>query len=280
MDHFLLLILIGLFIGTCGTLIGAGGGFLLVPLLLLTRPDLPPEIVTGISLSIVAANAISGTLAYAKTGRIDYKAGLIFAAFTIPGSIIGVFLTNYIPKKTFDFIFGVLLLVLSVYLFIKNKKRKNTETGTTAPVRTGGSWKHNTLMDKDGQQFTYNYNQNLGILISFLVGFISPLLGIGGGIIHVPAMAQWLNFPVYIATATSHFMLAIMSVISVGVHFFSGDYARPDVQHLMLWLAVGVIPGAQLGAYLSHRISTMAIIKTLALCLALVALRVLWSGLA
>lgn len=276
MDNFLVLVLIGLFIGTCGTLIGAGGGFLLVPLLLLFRPDLSPEIVTGISIVIVAANAISGTIAYAKSGRIDYKAGFVFAAFTIPGSIIGVFLTQYIPKKVFDAIFGVLLLALATFLFIKN--RKKIIAAAIPVVKTGGSWKYHTLTDKGGHHFSYHYNQTLGIVISIIVGFISPLLGIGGGIIHVPAMVQWLQFPVYIATATSHFILAIMSTISVLVHLFHGNYNNAEVQHLMLGLAIGVIPGAQLGARLSHRVSTLMIIKVLAICLALVGLRVLWNG--
>lgn len=276
MDNFFVLILVGFVIGTCGTLIGAGGGFLLVPLLLLSFPDLPPEVVTGVSIAIVAANAISGTFAYAKSGRVDYKAGITFAIFTIPGSIIGVFLTNYIPRKAFDIGFGVLLVVLSAYLFVKNRKKKTVEAAV--PVRTDGGWKHHTLTDKSGQTFSYSYNQTLGIIISVLVGFISPLLGIGGGIIHVPAMVQWLHFPVYIATATSHFILAIMATISVAVHIFNGDYHSALALRLLAGLAIGVIPGAQLGAALSHRIPTGTIIKVLAVCLALVALRVLWNG--
>lgn len=277
MENFFVLILIGLTIGTCGTLIGAGGGFLLVPLLLLTFPDLPPEVVTGVSIAVVAANALSGTLAYARSGRVDYKAGILFAVFTIPGSIIGVYLTNYIPRKAFDIGFGVLLIVLSAYLFIKNRKSKPAEA--PAVIRTDGSWKHHTLTDKSGQTFSYSYNQTLGSVISVLVGFISPLLGIGGGIIHVPAMVQWLHFPVYIATATSHFILAIMATISVVVHFINGDYNSDLALRLLGGLTIGVIPGAQLGAALSHRVPTGVIVRVLAVCLGLVALRVLWSGL-
>ncbi|RYD52088.1 MAG: sulfite exporter TauE/SafE family protein [Sphingobacteriales bacterium] len=277
MDHFGILILVGLIIGTCGTLIGAGGGFLLVPLLLLSFPQLSPEVVTGISIAVVAANAISGTVAYARSGRIDYKAGIVFAVFTIPGSIIGVYLTNYIPRRVFDVGFGVLLVVLSAYLFIKNRKPKAAVPEAALPH--SDKLTHHTLTDAGGKTFSYAYNQTLGIIISVLVGFISPLLGIGGGIIHVPAMVQWLQFPVYIATATSHFILAIMATISVAVHFFNGDYESAQVLRLIGGLAIGVIPGAQLGAALSHRIPTGVIIKVLAVCLALVALRVLWSGL-
>ncbi len=276
MDHTIVLIVIGLLIGTMGTLIGAGGGFLLVPLLLLTQPQMPPEIVTAISIAIVAVNAISGTVAYATSGRIDYKAGLIFALFTIPGSILGVFLTSYVPSYAFHVVFGVLLLVLSGYLLFKN--RKSAPAKPERPIRTGSGWKHSTITDKKGTHFSYNYNQNYGILISIVVGFLSPLLGIGGGIIHVPAMVQWLQFPVYIATATSHFILAIMSAISVGVHIFNGHYNDPYVLRIVIGLCIGVVPGAQLGAYLSHRIPKLVIIKSLAICLAIVGVRILLSS--
>ena len=111
------LLLIGFVIGTCGTLIGAGGGFILVPFLLLTDHSLSTEIVTAISIAVVAANAISGSIAYARSGRIDYKAGLLFAACTIPGSILGVLVTAYIPRVAFRLFFGVLLIGLSVLLF-------------------------------------------------------------------------------------------------------------------------------------------------------------------
>src|ERR1051325_9325772 len=101
MDNFFVLILAGIVVGTLGTLMGAGGGFILVPALILTHHSLSPEIITAISIAIVAANAISGSVAYARAGRIDYKAGLVFALFTIPGSILGVYNTQYIPRLAF-----------------------------------------------------------------------------------------------------------------------------------------------------------------------------------
>lgn len=272
MDNLFILMLIGFFIGTFGTLIGAGGGFLLVPLMLLTDKNMPPAIVTAISIAVVAANAISGSVAYARAGRIDYKAGLLFGAFTIPGSIAGVFVVNYIPKHIFHIVFGILLLVLAVFLFIKTKK---TALAQPAIAKKGSRYKHHEITDKTGEVFTYSYNQTIGIVISIIVGFLSPLLGIGGGIIHVPAMVQWLQFPVYIATATSHFILAIMSTVSVVVHIFQGSYNDPHVLKMLAGLCIGVIPGAQLGAYISHRIQTTLIIKILAVCLALVGLRIL-----
>jgi uncharacterized membrane protein YfcA len=273
MTHFLVLVIVGFLIGGCGTLIGAGGGFILVPLLILTtHPKMPPNIITAISIAVVAANAISGSIAYAASKRIDYKAGLTFGAFTIPGSITGVFLVKYIPIHLFDILFGILLMILAGSLFINNGK-----DGAPKPVNSKlpeGS-QHHSITDKDGEHFSYNYNQTTGIIISILVGFLSPLLGIGGGIIHVPAMVQWLQFPVYIATATSHFILAIMSTVSVIVHIFQGSYNNQHVLRMVIALCIGVVPGAQAGAFISHRVNTETIIKILAGCLGLVGVRIL-----
>jgi uncharacterized protein len=271
MNSLLLLILIGFVIGTFGTLIGAGGGFILVPLLILNDKTMSPQIITAISIAVVAANAISGSFAYAKSGRVDFKAGILFALCTIPGSIGGVFLTKFIPIHTFNIVFGFLLIIVGVYLFIRSQKKESSKP----MLNDSPNLKTHTITDKSGHVFSYRYNQNYGIIISVIVGFLSPLLGIGGGIIHVPALVQWLQFPVYIATATSHFILAIMSTVSVIVHILQGSYQDAHVLKIVLGLCLGVIPGAQLGAYISHRLQTSVIIKILAVCLAIVGLRIL-----
>jgi uncharacterized membrane protein YfcA len=271
LENNILLILAGLIIGTFGTLIGAGGGFILVPLLILFYPGLSPEITTAISIAVVAVNAISGSAAYAKSGRIDYKAGVSFAIYTIPGSILGVLSVEYVPKKLFNIVFGVLLLALSAYLFIKNKNRV-AEITRKADEK---GLRHTTLTDGTGTVYDYSYNRAHGNLLSVLVGYLSPLLGIGGGIIHVPAMVNWLGFPVHIATATSHFILAVMATVSVIVHAINGNYNDPDVLYMVLFLALGVVPGAQLGAYFSHKIKSHVIIKVLAGCLVIVGIRIL-----
>lgn len=270
MDNAIVLLIVGLLIGTIGTLIGAGGGFILVPLLIFTHPDFTPEIITAVSIALVAANAISGSVAYARAKRIDYKAGIIFALFTIPGSVLGVFVTKYIPQHTFSIIFGVLLIALSLFLFFKKNAVASIGGETDAPGLT-----YQILIDRERTVFEYAYSKYAGILVSILVGFLSPLLGIGGGIIHVPAMVHWLHFPVYIATATSHFILAIMSSVSIIVHAMQGNYNDPAVLHMIFWLATGAVIGAQAGAFLSHKIKTTVIIKSLAICLGLVGIRLL-----
>jgi uncharacterized membrane protein YfcA len=272
MDNLGDLILIGFVIGTLGTLIGAGGGFILVPILLLAHPEMSPEVITAISIAIVALNALSGTAAYARAGRIDYKAGLSFGLFAIPGSIAGALIVRYLPLGAFHIIFGLLILFLAVYLFIK----KADPAAVAGPAPTGRNFRSRALTDRNGNRFSYHYNQTLGAAISVVVGFISPILGIGGGIIHVPAMVRLLRFPVYVATATSHFILAIMATVSVTVHFFNGSYDDPLVLKIITGLAIGVVTGAQLGAFLSHRIRTPVILRIMSVCLIAAGVRILF----
>lgn len=275
MDNIFLLVIIGFFIGTIGTLIGAGGGFILVPLLILSIPSLNPDSITAISMGVVACNAISGSVAYIKAKRVDFKAGIIFAICTIPGSILGVLTTKVISKQIFDLLFGTILIGLAFFLFIKGQKK------SSRPSFDGNKkgWISQNITDKNGEVYNYSYNIRNGIFLSILVGYLSPLLGIGGGIIHVPAMTEWLMFPVHVATATSHFILAIMSTVSVITHYFQGSYNDPLVIKLLVGLAVGVIPGAQVGAYLSHRLKGKIIVRSLAVCLAIVGVRIFFSAL-
>ncbi len=272
MDNFYILILAGFLIGTVGTLIGAGGGFILVPLLILFRPELSPESITAISIAVVACNAISGSAAYMVNRRVDYKAGIIFAICTIPGSILGVMTTKIIPRDVFDILFGIILFVLAVFLFFKGGKKPE---GQPAIVHKG--WIKTELTDRGGAKYVYSYDVRKGSVLSVFVGYFSPLLGIGGGIIHVPAMVEWLRFPVHIATATSHFILAIMATVSVIVHFYDGTYDDPKVYMTVLGLAIGIIPGAQLGAYLSGQLKGKIIIRALSVSLMLVGIRILSS---
>lgn len=275
MDSFWILILIGLCIGTIGTLIGAGGGFILVPLLLIFHPEFDPGTVTAISMAIVAANSISGTSAYMYNKKVDYKAGLIFAVCTIPGSILGVMTSKSMEKGTFDVAFSVILIALAIFLLIKGGKAKPESN----VVLEHKGWTHRKLVDRSGNVHEYSYDWRKGTFLSVVVGYLSPILGIGGGIIHVPAMVEWLRFPVHIATATSHFILAIMASATVITHFVDGSYAPAEVQHLVLWLIIGIIPGAQIGAKLSHRIHGKTIIRSLAVCLILVGIRILFGAL-
>lgn len=268
MENQLWLIPLGFVVGALGTLIGAGGGFVLVPVLLLLYPDASPETVTAISLAVVFFNALSGSWAYAKMGRIDYKSGLLFAAATIPGAIIGALTTDCFPRRLFNSIFGVLLIAAAAYLFLQRKK------GTPETGRKGKRYVTRKVVEKNGTEHVFSYNLRLGTGLSLIVGYISSLLGIGGGIIHVPALVRLLNYPVHLATATSHFILAIMALAGTIVHVAKGSFSHGGVWETV-FLSVGVLFGAQAGAALSGRIHGVWIIRGLAIALGLLGIRIL-----
>ena len=266
MEQFLWLLPLGFIVGTFGTLIGAGGGFILVPVLLLLYPDKSPETITSISLAVVFFNALSGSFAYARMKRIDYKSGLIFAVATIPGSILGAFTISYMPRNIFNAIFGVLLFVTSVFLLLKQKNENNTKKEVPRNYTT------HAITDSEGIKYVFSYNPVVGVVLSVIIGYVSSLLGIGGGIIHVPVLIHILNYPVHIATATSQFILAVMSLSGTIVHIATGALLNGIIQTIVL--SIGVIFGAQSGAKLSKRFQGVLIIRILAVALGLVSIRI------
>ena len=267
--EYLWLIGLGLVVGMFGTLIGAGGGFILMPVLLLMHPNVSPGQLTAISLAVVFFNALSGSESYAMMRRIDYKSGLMFAAATIPGAIIGALNTTWVPRHLFNGIFGVVLLAGSVFLFWRPGVKPHREE---AHLHHPHVSRH--MVTAEGESYDYVFNPLVGITISFAVGYISSFLGIGGGIIHVPALIYFLDFPVHIATATSHFILAIMALTGTVVHIFAGTF-HEGARHTLA-LSIGVLLGAPVGAYLSSRIHGKLIVRSLALALGLVGLRIVW----
>jgi uncharacterized protein len=268
MLHYTWLLPVGFLLGAFGTLIGAGGGFLLMPLLLLMYPKDTPDTFTSISLAVVFFNALSGSVAYARMKRVDFKSGRLFAAATIPGAILGAFTTSIIPRRVFDLIFGVILIGAAVFLMLNPTRKEQPHESRTLPGML-----LRTVTEADGTKHVYAYKPWIGITLSLFVGYLSSLLGIGGGIIHVPALVHFLNFPVHIATATSHFVLAIMALAGSGVHVATGAFHRGLRRTIML--SAGVIIGAQLGARLSNAIHGKWIIRCLGSALGLVGVRIL-----
>jgi len=263
---------LGVTVGAFGTLVGAGGGSLLVPALLILYPRLEPEVVTAISLAVVFLNATSGSVAYGWMKKTDYHTGGIFAVATVPGAVLGVFAVNALSRWSFDLLFGTLLLLIALYLIIF--PGPETTRAVLKLVPQCRVWPvSRTLVDAKGEVYDYSFCMGTGILASFVVGFVSSLLGIGGGIIHVPALIYLLHFPPHVATATAHFILAVMALTGCATHFLQGTYS--GVMSMTLTIGVGAVIGAQVGAALSSRVSGSAIVRSLGLALGAVGIRLL-----
>jgi uncharacterized membrane protein YfcA len=261
------LIALGFVTGTYGTLIGAGGGFVLVPILLLLYPHDGPHLITSISLAVVFFNAASGSEAYARMGRVDYRSGWLFAAATVPGAVLGALTTSLLPRRLFDLSFGVLLLAAATYLVWRSVRPEQ------GPRRHPRGSTTRRLVEADGTAHTWSFSTPLGMFLSLFVGYLSSLFGIGGGIIHVPLLTSLLDFPVHVATATSHFILAIMALAGTLTHIATGTFAHGV--HRTIYLGMGVLVGAQVGARLSRRMRGAWIIRSLALALGAVGIRLL-----
>ena len=263
---------LGLAIGTIGTLIGAGGGFILLPILALLNPLEPTGTLTATSLAVVAANATSGTIAYRRQGRIDVRSGAVFAMAALPGSVAGVLLARAIPRGPFDIAFALVLLALALIVV-----RVRPAVRNAAPVGRRAGRVSRELIDAEGRIHRYSVDLPLGVGVSLVIGFASSLLGIGGGFIHVPALIALLGFPVHIATATSHFVLAITTSIGTVTHILAGDLNTTWPRTIAI--AAGAVVGAQVGASLSRRVRGVLIMRLLALALVVVALRLAAQGL-
>jgi uncharacterized protein len=274
--HYLWLLPLGFLIGAFGTLIGAGGGFILVPILLLVYPNEKTELITAISLAVVFFNALSGSFAYARMKRVDYKSGIVFSIATIPGAILGALSTAYVPRRAFDLIFGILMTIAAVVLWLSAKEDRSTSTRpkvvqVSEKARTRLTQRH--LVDAEGVHYDYAFDLRLGTVLSIFVGYLSSLLGVGGGFIHVPALTRLLNFPVHIATATSHFVLAVMALTGTLVHVVQGVFVHGARRTAVL--AIGVLVGAQAGAWISNRVGGKMIIRGLAVALLFVGIRLI-----
>lgn len=268
----LVLALLGLATGAYGTLVGLGGGFVVVPLLLLVY-HFTPQQAAGTSLALVFFNALSGTVAYARQKRVDYRTGVKFALATLPGAVLGAYLSTYLTSAIFKAVFGLLLLAAAASLILRPQVDPKVSSEETPDPPPPSSHVARTIVDAQGEVFHYAFNERLGLLLSFFVGFISSVLGIGGGIIHVPALIYLFAFPTHIATATSHFILVITSLAGTSSHLAFGHV----VYIAALSLGAGAVVGAQAGAALSRRLHGKWIVRILALALVFMGLRLLWG---
>jgi uncharacterized protein len=268
LEAAVLLCLLGFAVGVFGTLVGAGGGFILTPVLLLVYPQSTPALITAISLVVVFFNAGSGSIAYARQKRIDFRSGSVFAVCTLPGSILGVLVADKVSRPGFDVIMGLALIGLAWWLVVGRRRPPH-------PHRVRGP--ERVIVDRDGKEYRYHANVRLGAAFSVVVGFVSSFLGIGGGVVHVPLLVTVLGFPTHVATATSHFVLAWMALVATLTHIAVGTFHGGVGLRRAAALSVGVVFGAQLGAVLSQKLSGTVIQRLLAVGLLALGVRLVLS---
>jgi len=239
---FVMMILASMLAAFFGSLVGLGGGMILVPILIILHNNVPgfewatTQTIVGIALVAMIFTALSSLRAYMRIKTVDYKTGAILLTGTIPGSILGTWLNGTLDTTNFSLYFGIFLLLMFLLLFIDRDKLANK--------REPKANEKTRVFEVKGQTYTYHVSLLAGFFVSFVIGTLSSLFGIGGGIIAVPAMIILFNMPVQIATATSMFMVFFTSVFSTTAHAISGNI----LWEYTIFFIVGAILGGTLGS--------------------------------
>ena len=259
--------ILALFVGIIAAMLGIGGGVFIVPALQLLplSIEFSPQVAAGTSLTMIVFKALSSTNGYARQKRIDYKVGLLLATVTIPGAFLGAYLTAIIAKELLILIFALFLL------YVASRMIFSCSLGNFQLFKSRKTGRARQLVDSEGRIFDYVADMKIGLPLSFLAGFSSGLLGIGGGALMVPILHFALSFPMHLAVATSVFIMVFTSISGVATHLSLGN-----VQFgYALLLGVGVIFGAQIGAYVSKRVSSKNLQRIFGLVLVFVSLRMI-----
>jgi len=214
------LVPLGFAAGVLGSMIGLGGGVIVVPVL--TFLGFPPTVAASNSLFAALSNAAASTISYSKQKRIEYSLGLKLGLLSVPGTILGAVISTDVAPDVFKILFGFVLIASSMYIFL----RKKIET-------------KEKIISKQMTVFA--------IGASFFAGIISSFFGIGGGIIFVPLMVVGMGMAMKKAAPTSQMILLFASLSGVVVHSFLGhpDFLQSGV------LAIGSFVGGLVGARLS-----------------------------
>lgn len=260
--EWLWLALLGLGTGIYGVLVGAGGGFILGPVLILFF-GMSPKIVAGTSLGLVAINSISGAIAYWRLGLVDKRSGLLFAAAALPGSVIAPFFLAKMNSGTFQILFGILLLTLTVQMLVRSKIPNAVEAVSVDDKKRGklGSMiRVRDFSDRRGTRYRYRFNELWATSFNIILGFISSFFGTGGGFLRTPILINVFAFPVQIAVATSIFALSIYTSAGVVSHIIKGNV---DWFPTFLFTGIGLVIGGQIGAKLTKRVKGAWILRLL-----------------
>lgn len=266
----LVLVVVGVAVGAYAAAIGAGGGFLITPLLLLRYSGALPVEVTAASLTVVAISSAVSSAVAAVRRRIDYGVTALLAVSTIPMALVGAAVTDLLPRRLFALGVAGLLLALAGYLVLRPRAL------FVRPV--AGGWRREFRESASGDTYVYTVPVVRAVLGASAAAFVSAVSGIGGGPFHVPVATRVARIPHHLAVPAVQVVIMTLSVVVVAYHLASGHVGEPmrDVP----WLGVGVVLGNPAGQWLNRRLGEGALTRALAAGLLLISVRTAWGALA
>ncbi|MCK9481564.1 MAG: sulfite exporter TauE/SafE family protein [Bacteroidia bacterium] len=270
-DMFEMILISGI-AGLVGALTGLGGGIVIVPVLTLVF-GVPMKYAVATSLIAVIGTSSGAAATYVKEGFTNIQVGMFLQIATSIGAILGAVIIIWmdVPVDVLGIVFGLVLLITAILTAKKQPDhRENVIEGSlTQKLQLYGAF---TQDDK-----TINYGSRFpifGSLIMALAGFISGLLGVGGGVFKVLAMDNVMRLPFKVSTTTSNFMIGVTAVSSAILYFANG-YVEPLLAAPVL---IGIILGAFVGAKILKHINVHLLKRIFAVLVAIIALYMIYNG--
>jgi uncharacterized membrane protein YfcA len=231
--------------GLLGALLGIGGGVFLVPFLNVVL-GLDMRAAAGISLMTVIATSSVVAAGSANRQVINLRLGILLQVPAVAGGLIGAESVEALSQRTLYLIFAGVTGAVAL-LMLSRLERRNVILDTAAvPGAFGGRY-----YDREsGQQIVYRLKRLPAALsIAFSGGILSGLLGIGGGILQVPALNAWCGIPMRAAAALTAAVIGITALGSAPIYYARGRVIAP----LAAAAVLGVLAGSQAGLWISPR---------------------------
>ena len=256
------LFLMGILAGSMGALLGIGGGVFLVPFLVLVM-NVPMKVAVGTSLCTVIAT--SSAVSAGRLGRqlINLRLGMLLEVATTIGGLTGGLVAASMSAQTLQRLFGVVTASAALVMLRRLDRRNVIVDPNVDPGRLGGRYHE----DESGGEVVYRVKRMpLAMIVSLAAGSVSSLLGIGGGVIKVPAMNAWCGVPLRAAAATSAFMIGVTATAGAIIYYGRGE--------IIPWVAASTVLGVLVGSRVGLRVSARAKAKWQKLLLVVVLLLV------
>jgi len=265
------------FAGILGSLLGLGGGVVIVPLLTVLL-GVPPLFAIGASIVSVIATSSGAASTYVKEGVTNLRIGMFLELATTCGAITGAVLTLSLEKANLEgviyIMFGTVLL-LSVLPLLRQigeeVPAEVTPDTISKKLQLNGEY-HDLALDK---VVSYQATRSpLALSIMYVAGVISGLLGLGSGVLKVIALDVGMKLPMKVSSTTSNFMIGVTAAASTGIFYLSG-YIDP---FLAAPVVLGVVLGSIIGARVMVRLRNASIRKVFIPILVVLAIEMLLHG--
>ena len=244
--HFDLAVLgISVVAGGLGSLLGLGGGIIIIPVLtLLFHIDIRYAI--GASIVSVIATSSGAAAAYVRERMTNLRVAMVLELATSAGALTGAYLAGQLAVRWLYVIFGIVMGYSALMMF---RKRHKSLDEVTLRARWADYLKlHSSYYDEraDREVFYRVARTRVGLMLMYVAGVVSGLLGIGSGALKVPAMDLAMRLPIKVSSATSNFMIGVTAAASAGVYFVRGDINPIIVAPVATGVLIGAMGGSRL----------------------------------